>query len=215
MNNNEYLQAGRSSTPTALLQKLARSSCVRVRARVAENRSSPRHLLDLLSKDSNSDVRIGLTYNPTTPTTILWELANDNHLDVRYCLAENANTKPIILIWLAGDENPYVAQRAQKTIEALLRKENASPKGETHMAAKRLEQTLRRMLSRKERLSRADAMRLKELILDDGYLSRSEIKVVQRAIDNNLLDEAAFEIFLELLLEKYGDDTAEEERAIA
>jgi hypothetical protein len=124
---------------------------------------------------------------------------------------------PIILIWLTGDENPYIAQRAQKTIEALLRKENASRKGDTHMAAKRLEQTLRRMLNRKERLSKADAIRIKDLILDDGYMSRSEIKVVQRAIDNNLLDDAAFEIFLELLLEKYGEDIGEEaeERAIA
>lgn len=213
MNNNDYLQAGRSTTPAALLQKLARSTCTRVRTRVAENQSTPRNLLDVLRKDVSTDVRIGLTHNPATPTAILWELANDEDLDVRYSLAENANTLPLILIWLSGDENPYIAQRAHKTIEALLGKENAPRKGDTHMATKTLERTLRRMLSRKERLSKADAIRLKELILNDGYLSRSEIKIVQRAMDNNLLDEAAFEIFLELLLYKYGDEIGD--RAIA
>lgn len=212
MNNNDYLQAGRASTPAALLQKLAHSACTRVRARVAENQSTPRHLLDDLSKDTSTDVRIGLTYNPTTPTAILWELANDDDLDVRYSLAENANTLPIILIWLSGDENPYVAQRAYKTVEALLGREKGRPKGDAQMA-KTIERTLRRMLNKKERLSKADAVRLKGLILDDGYLSRSEIKIMQRAIDNDLLDEAAFEVFVELLLDEYGDEIGD--RAIA
>jgi len=81
------------------------------------------------------------------------------------------------------------------------------------MSAKQIEQTLRRMLHSKERLGKADADRLRELILEDGYLSKSERKIVQHAIDNDLLEEPAFEIFLDLLLRKYGNE--DNQRAIA
>lgn len=70
------------------------------------------------------------------------------------------------------------------------------------MAANTLERTLRRMLSTKDRLSKNDAIRLRTLILEDGYLSKSEKKIVQRALENDLLTETAFEVFLDLLLDK-------------
>lgn len=74
------------------------------------------------------------------------------------------------------------------------------------MAAKRVEKTLRRMLTQKERLSKADAIRLKELILQDGYFSKSERKVILHAIENDLLQDSAFEVFLELILEKRNQE---------
>lgn len=81
------------------------------------------------------------------------------------------------------------------------------------MSARNIEQALRRMLNNKERLNKKDAERLKELILADGYLSRSERKIVRNAIDHDLLDDPAFEIFLDLLLSKYG--SGENQQAIA
>lgn len=68
------------------------------------------------------------------------------------------------------------------------------------MAATMIERTLRRMLSTKDRISKSDALRLKELILEDGYLSRSEKKIIQKAFENDLLTEEAFEILLEVML---------------
>ena len=81
------------------------------------------------------------------------------------------------------------------------------------MAAKNIERTLRRMLSTKERLNKRNALQLKDLMLEDGFLSRSERKVVKFAIDNDLLDDSAFEVFLELLLD--GQTRERRDRTIA
>lgn len=70
------------------------------------------------------------------------------------------------------------------------------------MSCKTIERTMRRMLSRKERLNMGDAVRIKELMLADGIISKSEKKMCQYAIENDLLDERAFEVFLDLLLSK-------------
>lgn len=211
MNYRDYLRAGRPSTPSIVLHNLALTTCPRIRARVAENQSIPLELLESLSRDENADVRIAVGANPSTPTIIRWVLAFDEHPDVRYSLAENANIPLIILSWLSGDENPYIAHRALKTINSLAK---SNPKlhslGDLNMAAKTIERTLRRMLSTKERLSKHDAIRLRKLILEDGYLSKSEKKIIRRALENDLLTEEAFEIFLQLLLDKYkGDSRAE------
>lgn len=70
------------------------------------------------------------------------------------------------------------------------------------MSAKRLERTLRRMLLRCERLNESNALQLKELILKDGYISKSEQKLMEYAIEHDLLDDAAFEVFLDLVLDR-------------
>lgn len=146
---DDYFQAGRSDTPEKTLEFLALSSCVKVRARVAENQQTPNQILEQLSHDKNVDVRIGLGYNMKTPITVLWRLAMDEHLDVRFSLAENANTAPLILVWLSSDDNPYIAQRAHKTMISLsLPQLGSSTKGDITMAAKTVEKALRRMLSK-------------------------------------------------------------------
>lgn len=81
------------------------------------------------------------------------------------------------------------------------------------MSATTIERTLRRMLNRKERLSKADAKLLRELILEDGYFSKTERKVVRNAIENDLLDDPAFEVFLDLYLDNQLGE--KDERAIA
>lgn len=198
-----YFQAGMSSTSLELLESLAQSSCPKVRARVAENQSSSHDLLELLSNDSDADVRIAVGRNPEAPTLVHWTLAFDEHLDVRFSLAENAQTDLLILIWLTGDENPYIAHRAMRTLNAVASGDgNLHSKGESMMAAKTIERTLRRMLNTKERLNKVDAIQLRSLILEDGFLSKSEKKVLHNAIEDDLLDDEAIEIFLDLLLDK-------------
>lgn len=210
----DYFLAGRDNTPPTTLQMLAHSACPHVRTRVAENRSTPIQTLERLSQDVNVDVRIGLGCNQNAPPALRWKLAFDDHLDVRFSLADNANTPLLILVWLSSDDNPYIAHRANKTISALSAPEKwSSQKGDINMAAETVKRTLRRMLSTKERLSKANALRLRELILADGYLSRSERKVVQFAMENDLLEDAAFEIFLELLLDQQTIENAQ--KAIA
>lgn len=203
MIDTDYFQAGRTSTCIEILQKLSQADCSRIRAQVAENPAAAPHTLELLMVDNCADVRIAVARNPNVPVAILWMLAMDDHLDVRYSIAENANTPPIVLFWLTDDENPYIAQRAAKTIDAVLaNNRKLGLQGELTMSAKTIERTLRRMLSRKARITKGDAIRLKHLILEDGHLSKSEMKIINHAIKNDLLDDSAFEIFLELLLDK-------------
>lgn len=214
MNMNDYFQAGRESTSEHTLHMLSHSSCPKVRSRVAENPQTSAPTLEHLSQDLNVEVRIGLGNNRNTPIHILWQLALDEHLDVRFNLADNANTTPLILAWLSADDNPYIAQRANKTIHALRTLETKSHHtGANTMAAKTVERTLRRMLSTKERLNKTNALQLRHLILEDGFLSKSEKKVVQFAINNDLLDDSAFESFLDLLLD--GQTREQQDKAIA
>ncbi|MBX9693584.1 MAG: hypothetical protein K2Z81_14440 [Cyanobacteria bacterium] len=67
------------------------------------------------------------------------------------------------------------------------------------MSAKRIERTMRRMLNNKRQLNNRDAMRIRELILEDGYISKSEKKLVWQAMENDLLECPAIEIFHDLL----------------
>ena len=46
-------------------------------------------------------------------------LANDEDADVRYALAENHNISRAVLNKLEGDSNPYVADRATKTLQRI------------------------------------------------------------------------------------------------
>jgi hypothetical protein len=208
-----YIMACRSLTPASMLRKLSRDRSVKIRARVAENPAAPYAVLQCLHQDPSAEVRAAVALNPETPAHLLWALALDEHPDVRFSMADNANTPLPIIAWLTHDENPYVAQRALKMLAALNTDESLYSTGGQIMSAKQIERSLRRMLNSKERLTKADADRLKDLILADGYLSRSERKVVRHAMENDLLDEPAFEIFLDLLLKKYGNEEAE--RAIA
>lgn len=209
MSKTDYIRAGRLSTPIEVLERLAQAPCSKIRARVAENCSSPPQVLERLSRDQNIDVRIAVGWNPKTPPSILWKLALDCHVDVRFSLADNANTASMILIWLSEDENPYIAHRALKTMEAVaISRGEKRTEGGSEMSAKTIERMLRRMLTRRERLTGRDAVRLKDLILEDGYLSRSERKILHYAIENGLLEDEAFEIFLDLILDKGDTDKA-------
>ena len=206
-----YLQAGRSSTSAKTLAMLTKAACEKTRRRVAENRSTPAHLLQLLSTDKCTDVRIAVACNSATPANVLWTLVSDHNPDVRLSMAENHNLSAASLTWLSGDENPYVALRAERTLAT--NGHIIDGKGESIMSATKIERTLRRMLNSKRRLSKTDAKRLRELILEDGYFSKTERKVVRNAIENDLLDDPAFAVFLDLYL--HNQLGQKDERAIA
>lgn len=119
MNDCDYFRAGRSDTAVETLYILACDESLRIRARVAENQATPELLLQDLSRDQNEEVRIAVGRNPRTPLKVILQLAFDQHDDVRYSLAENASTHLIILLCLANDENPYVKDRALKTMQRI------------------------------------------------------------------------------------------------
>ncbi len=104
---------------TALLEELSNSSDERLRARVAEHRNTSLRALLKLIQDVSAEVRLSVAYNPKANSTLLWQLSEDSDSDVRYSVAENPLVLPEILKKLSLDENPYVAERAVRTLDRL------------------------------------------------------------------------------------------------
>lgn len=67
------------------------------------------------------------------------------------------------------------------------------------MSATTIQNALRRMLRDKRQLTRNDAMRIRSLVLADGYVSRGDRKLVYAALDSERLDDSAYEILSQLL----------------
>ncbi len=111
-----YISAGAEQTPPDELIRLARNASGVVRRRVAENPRTPLIALIKLAYDREPDVRIAVCDNVTTPPGLLMLLAGSNCADVRYAIAENSKAPSQILRLLARDENPYVANRAARTL---------------------------------------------------------------------------------------------------
>ncbi len=101
------------------LKKLSRHECESIVARVAENGNATIDILEDLAIHPQSEVRIAVAENVNTPPRILFMLASDSDADVRYSLAENHNVPLAVLSLLCEDDNPYVADRANKTLTRL------------------------------------------------------------------------------------------------
>lgn len=112
-----YICAGSALTPVNVLAQLAFDKLDLVRRRVAENPKTPLAILENLAFDADTDVRIAVSENGSTPQGLLLKLACTDCADVRYAIAENSHTPRQILCLLMRDENPYVADRAAKTME--------------------------------------------------------------------------------------------------
>jgi hypothetical protein len=203
-----YIEACNPIASPNRLRELAQDCRAVIRARVAENIYTPLDVLEQLSVDPSPDVRMSVTLNNAAPVVLRWVLATDPCPDVRFAIAENSHTAMAILVWLTADENPYVAWRAEETIEAVTN--DGSKQGGNDMSATRIERTLRRALNKKDRLNKADALRLKQMVLADGYLSRSERNIMVQAVEHDLLDEDAFDIFVDVLLQKSSGRGAEQ-----
>lgn len=118
-NQNDYIRAGSPETSVSELSQLAKSNDVAVRRRVAENERSPRDVQELLARDPKPEVRIAVGLSRLTPENILAQLANDEQDDVRYWLSSAGYLPLKLLEQLSVDSNPYVADRAQRTLARL------------------------------------------------------------------------------------------------
>ncbi len=65
---------------------------------------------------------------------------------------------------------------------------------------KSLEEALREILKDDTKVSRFVAKAIKELILADGRVSAEERTFLERALNDNIFDDKAFEILQDLLL---------------
>lgn len=104
-------------SPPAVLAWLANFNCPKIQERVAEHPNTPSDTLQQLSHASHSDVRAAIGDNPSASFELLKELTRDESADVRYRLAENCNLPIELLEMLCNDENPFVADRARRSIE--------------------------------------------------------------------------------------------------
>lgn len=109
--------ATNDTTPPTILDWLASVNDECVRMRVAENKNTAAETLSTLSGDSCVEVRVAVAENGNISDEAMSLLCKDECADVRYAIAENPDTPHEILIMLEEDENPYVAHRAQKTIQ--------------------------------------------------------------------------------------------------
>lgn len=127
----QYFLANDPSTPGPQLKSLAATAnCPKLLATLASNSNTPIESLEVLSRHENPCVRMGLIDNPAASAALLERLASDDDDDVRFSLAENHNTPAHILFMLLDDANPYIATRAEWTIERL-KSELGSDFGET------------------------------------------------------------------------------------
>jgi hypothetical protein len=86
---------------------------------IAEDANTPAHMLEDLALNEDHNVRMAVADNPNTPIDLLMVLARDEHLDIRYALAENHNIDTAVHNLLLDDDNPYVADRARRTLKRL------------------------------------------------------------------------------------------------
>ncbi len=98
------------------LTELASSIWDDVRSEVAVNTSTPSDVLELLAKDHNDSVRRCVAINDVTPSEVLVSLANDEDWYVRFCVSENVHTPPNILVILAKDSNISVRLGVSKNL---------------------------------------------------------------------------------------------------
>lgn len=102
-----------------MLAAIARHASSRALQRIAEHPDVPEDTLRELAVHPDADVRTAVAENRTCPPDLLLMLAKDENADVRYSLAENHSIPSEVLCALCEDDNPYVAFRAQKTVQRL------------------------------------------------------------------------------------------------
>lgn len=114
-----HIQAGNSLSTAEELRELLKLKDQEIRLRLAENPASPPDVLAKLSDDPDPDVRAFVAGNPSTPKHIVQRLSEDEHGDIRYSMASNPCLPLEILYKLGQDQNPFVSDRAQKTIAGI------------------------------------------------------------------------------------------------
>lgn len=87
--------------------------------KISRNIVTPAVILRLLALSSDPELRMAVADHLNTPLAVLILLAEDVNVDVRYALAENHNISRDVLNKLLNDSNPYVANRAERTLARL------------------------------------------------------------------------------------------------
>lgn len=119
--------ANNPETPYTVLEILSNHASPEVLERVAENPNTPHSVLSQLAVHPEALVRAAVADNARTPVETLWMLARDESADVRYQVAENCTLPRPIIELLTADDNPYVAFRAQITLERISAVKRQSP----------------------------------------------------------------------------------------
>jgi hypothetical protein len=112
--------ANHPDCPPPVLAHLAQCAHPAILERIAGNPGTAAHTLDQLSVHQLEEVRLAVAENLNASIEALHRLSADPHADVRFRLAENHNIPQTILEILAADDNPYVACRAQTTLDRLV-----------------------------------------------------------------------------------------------
>ncbi len=86
---------------------------------VAEQPDTSSTALMKLAAHADVGVRIAVADHPSTRSETVLLLAQDENADLRYAIAENHNIDVAVLNMLTEDDNPFVAQRAKKTLARL------------------------------------------------------------------------------------------------
>lgn len=111
--------ASNPETPPAVLAYLADANSTDVLERIAENPNTSAETLWRLAYNAESRVRAALASNDNTPFDVLEMLSQDESTDVRWAVAENPRMPVHILNSLLMDSNPYVSDRAGKTLSRM------------------------------------------------------------------------------------------------
>lgn len=141
----EQLRKSRSLRSSARCMKLSRKAIpvdcalnilsgrysVRLLCSMADCQNLPPYMLEWLISHPSSEVRIAVSEHcGDLPSDILRLLLQDDSVDVRYAMAENHNMPLEVIDNLCDDENPYVACRAARTRERIVR-QNQGEKAES------------------------------------------------------------------------------------
>ena len=105
-----------TSEPLTIESEMCRSILLKLLVGIAENLRHAPEALSQLAEDEHVEVRIAVADNVYTAVETLQVLTRDPHADVRYAMAENHNIPTSVLTELTQDDNPYVASRAEKTL---------------------------------------------------------------------------------------------------
>lgn len=117
-----WLLAINPNTPPPVLEHLSRDdSAIALLERIAENPRTHSTTLARLSKHANCQVRAAVAENMNLSIKTIWSLARDENADVRIRLAESYHVPVAVLKLLCYDDNPYVQDRAQQTLQRMLK----------------------------------------------------------------------------------------------
>jgi hypothetical protein len=86
---------------------------------LAEHPDTSTYALSELAAHDDVEVRTAVADQKNTLTETMMILAQDVSADLKYAIAENHNIHADVLNMLTEDDNPFVADRAKKTLDRI------------------------------------------------------------------------------------------------